>query len=147
PYFRFADSGELTPVDVDWLAEADSAGDELRLLDGEREPGNGSLCFTATDSSSVLWPLGSELAGPDLVIRTLATVDDESTFQITVRGAGTDGFDRANEDGHELGPDLLGVLDTVATASVATVRVKGFTPGVRVCLGSLAVGRVVSSAG
>ena len=129
------------PVDVEWLAETDGDAGELRLLDGEREEGAGSLCFTATDSTSVLWPLGAELTGPDLVVRTLATVDRESSVRITVRGAGTDGFDRANEDGHELSTERTGVLDTLARTSVTTVRIKGFTPGARVCIESVAVGR------
>jgi hypothetical protein len=147
PYFRFADTGELVPVDVEWLAQTDAGAGKFRLLDGEREEGDGSLCFTATDSSSVLWPLEAELTGPDLVVRTLATVDRESSVRITVRGPGTDGFDRANEDGHGLRPERTGVLDTVAPTSVTTVRMKGFTPGAHVCLASMAVGRIVTPAG
>ena len=95
----------------------------------------------------MLWPLEAELTGPDLVVRTLATVDRESSVRITVRGPGTDGFDRANQDEHGLEPRAHRVLDTVAPTSVTTVRMKGFTPGAHVCLASMAVGRVVTPAG
>ena len=146
PYYRFSDTGDLVPVDVQWLAQADPDSGGLHLRDGDRTTGpDGSLCFTATDSSSVVWPLGSEVKGPDLVIRTLATVDRDTPVRVNVRGTGTDGFDRANDDGHVLRPHGTGVLDTVAAASVDSVRVKEFAPGTEVCVDSLAIGRVVPS--
>jgi hypothetical protein len=146
PYFRFVDSGDLVPVTVDWLAQATAESGELRLRNAEREPG-GSLCFTATDSSSVVWSLGSDVPGPDLVVRTLATTSAESEVRVNVRGEGTDSFDHANDDTHRLSPDYPGILDTVSVPSVDAIRVKGFTPGVRVCVDSLALGRVTASAG
>jgi len=43
---------------------------------------------------------------------------------------------------HTIGPEDAGVLDTVTAPAITTVRLKDFTPGVRVCLESIAVGRV-----
>jgi hypothetical protein len=148
PYYRVSDSGELVPVDVHWLAQTTPAEGRLRLLDAQRDAGVDALCFTATDSSSVLWPLTEPLSGPDLVVRTLATAGRTTPVRVTVRTADeTSGFDRANPDHHTLGPGRSGVLDTVAAPTITIVRVKGFTPGARVCLDGLAVGRVVTPGG
>ena len=149
PYYRVSETGTLVPVDVDWLAGSTAASGDLRLLDAPRDPDapGGALCFTATASSSVLWPLGATLTGPDLVVRTIASVDETTTVRVVVRIEGENGFDRANPDRHTLSPDRTGVLDTVAAASVEGIRVKGFTPGVRVCVDSLAVGRIEGAAG
>jgi hypothetical protein len=149
PYYRFTEDGDLRPVTVDWLAEADAASGELRLLGARRDPASpsGELCFRATRSSSVLWPLQSEVSGEDLVVRTLVRVERESTVRVNVQGGDADGFDRANKDGHVLSPDRTGVLDTVAQPSVSSVRVKDLTPGVHVCVDSVSVGRVVVPTG
>ena len=143
PYYRVSGSGDLVPVDVDWLEDAAADSGDLRLLDAEREPdADEGLCFTANDLSSVLWPLEAPMSGPDLVVRTLAGVDEPTSVRVVVRGDGTDGFDRANPDEHTLTPERAGVVDTVAAPSVSTVRIKGFAPGARICLESLALGRV-----
>jgi hypothetical protein len=148
PYYRVSDSGELVPVDVDWLVQSTPADGRLRLLDAKRDPGSDALCFTATDSSSVVWPLTEPLSGADLVVRTLATAGRTTPVRVTVRASDETGeFDRANPDHHTLGPDRSGVIDTVASPAITTVRVKGFTPGVRVCVDGVAVGRVVTAAG
>ena len=149
PYYRVSETGALVPVDVDWLVETTPESGGLRLLDAERDRdgAEGAMCFTASDASSVLWPLPENLTGPDLVVRTSASADATTSVRVVVGIEGENGFDRANPDRHTLGPDRIGVLDTVAAASVASIRVKGFTPGTRVCLDSLAVGRVVGAAG
>jgi hypothetical protein len=149
PYYRVDGTGELVPVEVDWLDEATSSSRGLRLRDAERAPagpGEG-LCFKASDTTSVIWALGATLSGPDLVVRTLARVQATSSVRVVVRASGETRFDRANPDAHTLTPDRSGVLDTVAAAAITTVRVKGFTPGARVCVDSVSVGRVVTPAG
>ena len=132
-------------MDIDWIATGTPAPGDLRLLDARRDPESSpdGLCFTADESSSVLWPLPSAVTGPDLVVRTLAEVDGETTVRVVVRPEGETGFERANKDLHTLGPDDTGVLDTVDAPSVSAVRVRGFTPGTHVCVTSVSVGRVV----
>ena len=149
PYYRFTEDGDLRPVTVDWLAEATAGSGQLRLFGAERDPTSppGELCFRATTSASVVWPLESEVTDEDLVVRTLVRVERRSTVRVNVQGAGSDGFDRANKDGHVLSLYWTGVLDTVAQPSVTSVRVRDFTPGVHVCVESVSVGRVVGSTG
>jgi hypothetical protein len=146
--YRLSDSGELVPVGIDWLDEATPATPgELKLRNGSREegpPGN-QLCFEAEDTTSVIWLLPTMLTGPDLVVRTVATVETTTPLRVLVRAANTTGFERANVDMHELRGSSAGVLDTVTAASVDAVRLKDFEPGARVCIESVAVGRVVPS--
>ena len=81
------------------------------------------------------------------MVRTLVRVDGESTVRLDVKVDDSDGFDRANKDGHTLQPDGTGVLDTVSQAAVSSVRLKKFTPGVHVCVDSVSIGTVVTSGG
>ena len=73
----------------------------------------------------------------------MATVDATTTLRLSVRAGDALSFEVANHDQHTLGEQQSAVLDTVAAPSVALVRVKGFEPGVQVCMQSLAVGQVV----
>ena len=91
-----------------------------------------------------MWPLPGTVEGPDLLVRTMADVARTTAVRVTVRPEGSVGFDRANPDEHTIGPADEGVLDTVSTPAISTVRLKGFTPGVRVCLESVSVGLVTA---
>lgn len=143
PYYQVSPTGTLEPVDVQWLVEAEP--DDLRVSDARRAEGEGR-CFRAGGDTTVRWVLPEEVHGPGLVLRTLATVDGESSLLVTVKGADTDNFDRANDDEHELRPDEPGVLDTVTASTLTNVRLKDFTPGTQVCVRSVTVGRIVPAA-
>lgn len=147
PLYHLALTGALEPVSVDWVAETTVDDGALSLDKASRDSSGDGLCFTAATGSQVVWALPAPVAGPDLVVRTVATVDRPTAFRVVVRPQGEVGFDRANRDAHELEGDSDGVLDTVAAGSVATLRVKGFTPGVHVCVESVSVGRVAGPTG
>jgi hypothetical protein len=141
--YRVGATGELVPTTITWFETTPGTG-VLRFVGApDREPGpEGSTCFTATDGTEALWTLPEPVTAPDLVVRTMAGVDDTTSVRVTVRPDSTGGFDRANVDEHTIGPEDAGVLDTVSSPAVTTVRLKGFTPGVRVCLESVAVGHL-----
>ena len=69
PLYRFADTGDLVPVTIDWLAEASPSDLALRNGSGDATRTAEGLCFTGTDSISLLWTLDEPLSGPDLVLR------------------------------------------------------------------------------
>jgi hypothetical protein len=143
PLYRLSDTGDLVPVAIDWLAESAPSDLALRNGTGDATRTEEGLCFTSTDSVSVLWPLGESLSGPDLVIRTVAKVDATTKIRLSVRAGGESRFEGANRDQRTVSEDRSTILDTVAASSVATVRVKDFEPDVHVCVQSIAVGRVV----
>jgi hypothetical protein len=145
PLYRLAAGGDLVPVEVDWLDEATPSVLTVRDGPDDATTGDDGLCFTAGATTSVVWSLDASQTGPDLVVRTVATVAATTTLRLVVRPEGKVGFDRANKDRHTLTPDRSSVLDTVATSSAATLRLKGFTPGIRVCIESVAVGRVTAA--
>lgn len=143
--YRTGPTGALVPVRIEWLETTPGTG-VLRFFGApDREPGpEGSTCFTGTEDTAVMWPLPGTVEGPDLLVRTMADVARTTAVRVTVRPEGSVGFDRANPDEHTIGPADEGVLDTVSTPAISTVRLKGFTPGVRVCLESVSVGLVTA---
>jgi hypothetical protein len=145
PYVRMGPDGALVPVTVDWLVTVRSSDAGGFRVVGAAEPSSRSSrgrCFVADAETAVVWRLPRPVEATDVVLGTEAEVDATTTVLVTVRPDPSAAFDRANDDVHVLTPATKGVLDTVAAASIETVRVKGFTPGVEVCVHSLAVGVV-----
>ena len=142
PLYVLSATGDLVPADVDWVAEASPSDLVVRNAPDDADLTSDGLCFTSTDSVQVIWPLGDPVPGPGLVVRTEASVGSTTPVQLSVRPGGETRFDRANKDRHTLSEERSGVLDAVAAPSVATVRLKGFEPGVPVCVQSIALGQV-----
>ncbi|QIG44794.1 hypothetical protein G5V58_20220 [Nocardioides anomalus] len=142
--YRVDDSGNLVPAHIEWVRVAGPLELRLRNAPNRAIRSGNQLCFTSTRDVSVIWALGEPVEGPGLVVRTTAEVSSPTGLRTVVRRTGATTFDRANPDDHSLTPRRPGVLDNVQATSIATLRVKGFDPGVDVCVKSVEVGRLVS---
>ena len=149
PYYRVSASGDLEPVvDIDRIATGTPAPGDLRLLDARRDP-ESEPGRPVLHRGRVLLRVCGRCPAPwrsalDLVVRTLAEVDGETTVRVVVRPEGETGFEAARtRTCTRSARTTRASLDTVDAPSVSAVRVRGFTPGTHVCVTSVSVGRVV----
>jgi hypothetical protein len=152
PYYRVGADGALAPVSLRVASEVvpseASVGTQLRLRNGaDRSLTDDGLCFRTTDRTQLVWTLPDALSGDDLVLRALTHAQRQTRVVAAVTAEPGDGFDRANVDEHVWGPNRPGTIDTVVPGTVAAVKYAHFTPGVRICVSSLAVAHVAGGSG
>lgn len=155
PFYRFDDRGRLRTASVVELAgtagaHADPAGPlEVRGAEAVRHDAGSGTCFTTTGATHVRWRF-DQVGGDDLVVLARLGVDATTTMTLRVvpTASGRPEHPYPIDPGTStLHPSDPGVLEIVDFPTLAGVQLQHFTPGVEVCVESLAVGQVESAAG
>ena len=150
PYYRLDERGDLVPVSLRVVSEVvpspSTMGDQVRLLNvTDRSFGDNGLCFRTTSGTQLVWRLPDPVSGDDLVLRALTKAQRQTPVVAAVAPDPDGTYVQANLDQHVWGPHRPGGLDTVEAQTVGVLKYVRFTPGVRVCVSSLAVAHVTDA--